>query len=97
MLLARKSALKRLVAPAMAFANLVCVERSTSRARPGAYQRAFLSADDGAYARAGRRCSSYRELISVLLPKTAGMAMASVACLCGHARHRERQTHEHQH
>jgi hypothetical protein len=77
-------------------AKLVGVECSASGASPGTYQRAFLSASEAANARTGRRCSGYRQLISVLLPETARMTVAAVAGLRRCVRHGESQYHKHQ-
>jgi len=65
----------------MTFAKFVCVERAASPAGPGAYEGAFLSANNAADARAGRGGSGYRQLISVLLPETARMPMAAATRL----------------
>ena len=73
----------------MTLANLVGVDCSASCANPGTNQRAFLSANEGANARTGRRRSGYRWLISMLLPESTLMTVAAVALLRGRARHGE--------
>ena len=71
--------LKKLIGPAitLTLAELVGVEGSRSGTGCGTYQRAFLSIDNGAHARAGRGCSGDSQFIAVLLPEGAGMTPAA--------------------
>jgi hypothetical protein len=73
----------------MALANLVRVESSASCTNCATYQRTFLSACDGADRGTAPGCSGYRQLISVLLPETAPMAVAAVTPLPRRTRHGE--------
>jgi hypothetical protein len=80
----------------MALANLVRVECSASCTNRATYQRALLSACDGADCGTAPGCSGYRQLISVLLPETAPMTVAAVTPLPRRAGRGESQNHEHQ-
>jgi hypothetical protein len=80
----------------MTLANFIGVDCSTPSPSSGTNQRAFLSTNGAAYARAGDRRSSYCQLISVFLPKRARMPMASAPGLCRCARQCESQNHKHQ-